>query len=70
MTTDQLKREAQQAQPVPKTLHMSNIPHTVNNIQHNIGTINEPLSHTFRESEVLTFFLVLATWCQPAFRKC
>jgi hypothetical protein len=38
------------AEPTPETLWVSNIPHTMYNVQNGVPIINQPLSQTFRES--------------------
>jgi len=47
MITSHMKTEIQ---PTSKTNNISNILQTMNNIQHNICIMNQPLSQTFRES--------------------
>lgn len=37
-------------QPAPKMSCISNIPHTMESVQHKSGITNLPLSQTFRES--------------------
>jgi len=48
MTTDCLKMGAE---PTPQMLCISNAPHTMDSVQHNIHIMNQPLSQTIRESE-------------------
>lgn len=36
-------------QPVPKTLCLSNIPYTMDSVQHNMHIMNQTLLQTFRE---------------------
>lgn len=37
------------AQPVPKTLCLSDIPYTMDNVQHNMHIMNQTFLQTFRE---------------------
>jgi hypothetical protein len=45
MKTPQLEVEKE---TTPEMLCISNIPHTVENVQHDIYVIDQPSSHTFR----------------------
>jgi hypothetical protein len=47
MTINHLKTGAE---PTPETLHISNIPHTMDNVQHSVPIMNQPLSQTFTEA--------------------
>jgi hypothetical protein len=47
MTTNHLKMGVE---PTPEMSCISNIPQTVDNVQHSIHKINQPLLQTFRES--------------------
>jgi hypothetical protein len=49
MTSNYLKKE-----PTPETSCVSNIPETMDNVQHSVSVMNRPLSETFRESADLT----------------
>lgn len=36
-------------EPISKTLCILNVPHIMDDIEHNISTMNQPLSQTFKE---------------------
>jgi hypothetical protein len=47
MTANHLKFKAE---PTPEISYISNIPQSMDNVQHNINVMNQPLSQTFTES--------------------
>jgi hypothetical protein len=60
MTTNHQKMGVE---PIPKMLCVSNIPQTMDSVQHSIPVVNQSLPQTFRELPCYT--LCLTEWALP-----